>query len=250
MNRLFALSTVFLILIVSGCSKWVTPFRMYKTDKQTEIHSAEEAMKQKEHVITVNDELFIHVFPNSAEVLINPEFIQSMSATQETMSHRVLSDGSVYLPALGSVNLGGKTISEAEDFLRNEYESYVNNPFVLLKVSNKRVFVHKGGKSGSATSIDLENPNTTLIEALSKAGGIMDGKAHRIYLIRNQDENVLFYEIDMSLAENAKFGNIVLQSNDIIYVVPQPLISRKVIEDITPILTLTTTLLLIYNLFR
>jgi len=250
MKRLPFLIIILSMVLISSCSKWVTPFRMYKTDKNTEISSIDDLKTMKEHIINKGDQLLVHVFANKADVFINPEFVQTQSGSQPYISYRVLEDGTVFLPGLGFIHLAGKTITQAELYLKTEYEKFVIDPFVKIEIINKKCFVHKGGKNGSAVVVDLSNPNATLIEALSQSGGIADGKAHKILLIRGENENLKMYEIDLSVAENATLGNIVLQSNDIIYVTPQPFISRRLVEDITPILTLTTTILLIYNLFK
>jgi polysaccharide biosynthesis/export protein len=238
------------MILISGCSKWVTPFRMYKTDKKTELSSIDDIKTIKEHIINKGDQLIVYVFANKADVFINPEFAQTQSGNQPHISYRVLEDGSVFLPGLGFIHLAGKTITQAESFLSAEYEKFVIDPFVKVEITNKKCFVHKGGKNGSAVAVELSNPNATVIEALSQSGGIADGKAHKILLIRGENENLKMYEIDLSVAENAALGNIVLQSNDIIYVTPQTSLSRRLVEDITPILSLTTTILLIYNLFK
>jgi polysaccharide biosynthesis/export protein len=154
------------------------------------------------------------------------------------------------LPAIGAFDIAGKTITEAESELRIRYQFFVNNPFVLLKVLNKQVYVYKGGKAGGASTVLLNNPNATVIEALTSAGGIADGKSDKVFLIRGTGEDVKFYKIDLSDAQNASLGNIVVQSDDVIYIEPQPFVSRRLLEDITPILSLSTTFLLIYNLFK
>jgi len=45
-------------------------------------------------------------------------------------------------------------------------------------------------------------------------------------------------------------GDIVLQANDIIYVEPVNRLPQAILREITPYLTLATTMLLIYGLFR
>jgi polysaccharide biosynthesis/export protein len=84
---------------------------------------------------------------------------------------------------------------------------------------------------------------------LAKAGGIQDGKAHRIKLIRGDLKNPQVYLIDLSTIEGMTKANLTLQANDIIYVEPRDKVPQKVLEAITPYLTLLTTFLLIYGLF-
>lgn len=240
----------FILFFISGCSHWLTPSRMYKIDQKTQFSSTDQILEIKEHIIAVDDELVLNVFANNAETLINPETGQVTTAAAQNITYRVLKDSTVCLPGIGYFKIAGKTITDAGFLLQEEYKIFVNNPFVMLKVVNKRVFVFKGSRSSSASVIDFDSPNATLIEALSKAGGIAEGRADKIYLIRENNNEIRFYKIDLSVAENAQLGNIVIQSNDIIYVAPQLFVSRRLLEEITPLLSIATTLLLIVNLFK
>jgi polysaccharide biosynthesis/export protein len=250
MSRYFFVFSLFVFVLLTGCSTWITPSRMYKPERDAVFSSPEAILKIKEHIITIDDELIVYVYANTARDLINPEFARSSAGAPQHLSYRVRQDGTVNLPGLGVVTLSGKTLSEAEAMLTNEYKSFINNPFVVLKVVNKRVFVHRGAKNSGAAVVDLENPNATLIEAITKSGGIIDGRSCKIYLIRGKHENIKMYELDLSAADNSHLGNIVLQSDDIIYISPQLMISRRLLEEVTPILTLATTALLVLNLFK
>jgi polysaccharide biosynthesis/export protein len=250
MKRYFLFVIIVFAIVLSSCSSWLTPYRMYKVDKSTVISPSEELFLVNEHLISADDELSLSVFANNAELLISPEVQSSNSSAQQALTFRVQKNGTVFLPALGPVNLQGKSISEAEELLRREYRKFVNEPFVALNVVKKTVCVHKGGKNGAASYIELKNCNSTLIDALTAAGGIADGKSNKIFLIRGKEESLKIYHLSMSDAENAKYGNVVLQSNDVIYIVPQPFVSRRLLEDITPVLSLATTVLLIINLLK
>jgi polysaccharide biosynthesis/export protein len=107
-----------------------------------------------------------------------------------------------------------------------------------------------GGQGGSATVLTLLNSNTTLLEAIALAGGITDGKAHRVKLIRGTAQNPQIYLIDLSSIEGYKQGNIILQANDIIYIDSRDRVAQKILESITPYLTLLSTALLIYGIFK
>jgi len=250
MNRSSFAIIVFVFIIASACTRWVTPYRMYKVDKETTLSSVDELMVLKEHVFAADDELMIYVYANDGQDMINPNPDNMTSSGSMDISFRVLKDGTVFFPGIGLFPIAGKTITEAETELRIKYQHFVNDPFIMLKVLNKQVYVYKGGKGGAASTVLFENPNGTLIEALTTAGGIMDGKSNKIFLIRGAGEDVKFYKIDLSGANNASLGNIVVQSDDVIYVEPQPFVSRRLLEDVTPIISLTTTFLLIYNLFK
>ena len=105
------------------------------------------------------------------------------------------------------------------------------------------------GTGGLGRVINIENENTTLIEALALAGGISQtGKARKIKLIRGDTRNPQVMLIDLSTVEGLKQSNLMLQANDIIYVEPAPRVSQEVLAQITPIVGIITSLLLIYNI--
>ena len=98
--------------------------------------------------------------------------------------------------------------------------------------------------------ITLENTNTTLLEALALAGGIEDGKARKIKLIRGDFKNPKVYLIDLSTIEGMTNGDIIIQANDIIYVEPVLHPARTILAELTPIVSLLTSFLLIWSLLN
>ncbi|MFM7767153.1 MAG: polysaccharide biosynthesis/export family protein, partial [Bacteroidota bacterium] len=57
---------------------------------------------------------------------------------------KVDSDGGVRLPLVGSVGVGGLTIDQAEKLIEDKYSKYYVDPFVVVKVINRRVIVFSG----------------------------------------------------------------------------------------------------------
>ncbi len=157
-------------------------------------------------------------------------------------------DGQVKLPIIGKIKISGLTVREAEKLLEQQYATYYNKPFVVLRVVNRRVLVFPGA-GGAGRVISIENENTTVIEALALAGGIaVTGKAKKIKLIRGDTRNPQVMLIDLSTIEGMKQSNLMLQANDIIYVEPVPRISQEILAQITPIVGIITSLLLIYTI--
>lgn len=159
--------------------------------------------------------------------------------------------GYAKLPILGMVKLDSMTLREAELHLEERYSVYYVNPFVLMRVINRRVIVFPGDP-GRAQVIGLNNSNTTVFEAIAQAGGITEnGKANNIKLIRQTDDpgHPKVFRIDLSKIENVEQGNIVVQSNDIIYVEPRRRLASRTLQEVSPILSLFTSALTIYLIF-
>ena len=133
--------------------------------------------------------------------------------------------------------------------IEEKYSLFLNKPFVsTVSVTNKRVFVFKGGKNSSV--VPLSYDNMTIWELIAQTGGVGDAKAHKIKLIRQIDDVFHIFLIDLSKLESVKTGNIVLQANDIIYITPRNKISEEIIFALTPYLSLLSTFVLIYSLIK
>lgn len=235
-------------LVFSSCSSWVSPQRILKVNKDTELTDIEYFLREKEHVISVNDEISLLVLPNNAEILLNPEFSQGAQQTNE-IKLIVLNDGYVNLPGIGKQKIAGLKISEAETFLSNKFKILLNEPYVKITVTNKRVMVYTDINSGGSV-VHLIDNSANLIEALTLSGGIISGKSKEIYLFRKDETGDKITKIDLSESNKIKYSQIVMQSNDIIIVNSRPYVAKRTLEEVGPYLSLVTTLLLIINIFK
>ena len=162
----------------------------------------------------------------------------------------VESDSTVKLPILGRVNLVGMTVPDAEAMLEARYQQYYQEPFVKLSITNRRVVLFKAG-STSGTILSINNEKFTLIEALAQAGGLSDAsKAYRIKILRGDIKNPKVYLYNISTLEDIRSSNLVLQSNDIIFVETRPKYIRRVLSEITPYVSLINTVLLVYMMTK
>jgi len=201
--------------------------------------------------LSVNDVISFKLSTNDGEKLIDPLQNRSLGLSgYSSGSYVVEYDGTIKLPLFGRVKVAGLTLRECEELLEKMYSSYFNKPFVEVKVSNSRVIVFNGGSGGEAQVVPLDEPNMTLFEALAKAGGITNGKSHKIKLIRGDMKSPQVYNIDLSTLKNAQRGNVILQNNDIIYVEPVFAVPQQIVSVLMPYMSLVTTLLTIIILFK
>jgi polysaccharide biosynthesis/export protein len=242
-----------LCLILSSC-KLFLPSRMLKVTSKDQISTFSGVKQPQEYRIAPNDILKINVYYQNGEDFLDMFSmgdLRNMNAATNPntgIEFLVEFDGQIKLPYLGYVKIDSMTMREATLFLEKEYAQFLNNPMVRLEVTNKRVTIFPGGTGGSAKVINLVNNNTTLIEALALAGGINDGKAYKIKLIRGDLKNPTIYQIDLSTIEGLKQADLVLQANDIIYVEPAKVVTQFM-KDFNPYLSLANTVLLVLQLF-
>lgn len=226
---------------------------MLRTASDFKFDNFADSTQINEYRIAPNDEISFKIFTHNGEKMVEL-MSTSGGAGQQTgnagLTYQVEYDGQVKLPIIQRVKISGMTIRDAELFLEQQYTAYLNKPFVQLKVTNNRVIVFPGGEGGSAKVIQLENANTTVFEALAMAGGIADGKANNIKILRGDLKNPKVFKIDLSTLEGVKRANLAVQANDIIYVEPREKYAQRFMSEIAPYISIITTGLLIYGLFK
>jgi polysaccharide export outer membrane protein len=210
-----------------------------------------DSVRPSEYLIATDDRLDMRIFTNDAFKLVDLTSTNSGALNMnQSIYYTVENDGTVKLPLLGKVPVKGLRVREAEKLLEEKYSQYYVTPFVMLRVINLHVLVFPGD-GGTGSVVMLQNENTTLLEALTMAGGVHSrGKAFKIKVIRGNLKNPEIFLIDLSTIEGVKKSNMTVQANDIIYVEPSADYSAKVLVQLTPYIGLLTTVLLILNLFK
>ncbi len=241
-----------LALLISGCT--VNRDIMFKTpvghEFQQFMDTASGAL-----IIQPNDILQFRLFANDGFKMI--DLVTEGGAREANFLNRniftytIEGDGMVKLPLLGRVQVSQKTIRQAEVFLEEKYAVYYNKPFVQLQVVNRRVVVFPGG-GGDARVVTLENNNTTLLEVLARAGGLAKrGDARRVKLFRlKPDGTRSVHQFDLSSVEGLQYADLVMQGDDVLYVQPNPELAREIIQDLQPVITLLTSIILVIGIVR
>jgi len=249
------LLVLLLLATLSSCN--INSSVMFRTSKDF-TYSSDFPGAPTEYRISPNDILSMNMFTNDgAKYLdisagVKSSLIQEEKAYVTEMSSKTLYNvelsGNVRFPGIGLVNLKGLTITEAEKLLEDKYSKYYINPFVLIKVTNKRVLVFPGS-GGSGQVINFQNDNITLLEAIAMAGGIQStGKSKIVKLIRNENNSTKVFKIDLSGIGGAAAGNIILQANDVIYVEPAPQLIKTIFAEIAPVVATITSVILLYEI--
>lgn len=220
----------------------MNPSSMFKTDSDYQFNSFES--EKTEYIIRPYDKLSVNIYTNNGMQLI--DLTNQSSAKQDYNTYTVNKDGVVKLPTVGMVKVLGLTIQNTEKLLEEKYSQYYKQPFVMVKVTNRRVVVFTAG-STKGTVLNIENEKFTLIEALAKAGGLDDfSKAYRIKLLRGNLKQPKVYMCNISNIEDMQKANLVLQANDIIYVERRGRYVKRTLNEIMPIVTLFNTAVLIW----
>ena len=237
------------LILLQSCG--INSNLMFKQDKEerSEVNSSKIPLQPMlESKISPNDKIsFILSANNGEEIIEGLTGISSENAASfGDLTYVVQSDGTIDLPILGKVAVVGLTITECQDTLKHYFKSSYNDPFVQVKIENQRVIVFPGDGS-SASVIQLENPNTTLMEVIAASGGIpARGKANTIKIIRKVNGKREIYIVDLSTIDGLKYSDMIIQSNDYIYIEPAAELAKEIVRDLAPILSLLSSAIFIF----
>ncbi len=168
---------------------------------------------------------------------------------QFLQDYLVRRDGTAELPVIGIMKVQGYTTIELEDTLTELLSKNYINPFVQIRLSNQRIIIFPG--RGQAQVVNLTNVNTTLLEVIALAGGLSeDARANSIKLIRKNKNKREIYKIDLSTIQGLKQAEMIVQSNDYIYVDVKPRLASSVLTEVSPWLAILTSTLLVFNFIQ
>ena len=179
---------------------------------------------------------------------IQSQSINRMRAQNNQITYLVRQDGRANLPLLGNIDVSGKTILVLENEIKILLSENYIAPFVQIRVTNQRVIIFPG--KGDAQVVGLSNANTSLLEVIALAGGIRDeARSNSIKLMRKISPTKReIYKIDLSTIQGLKDAQMIVQSNDYIYIDFKPRYASTILQEIGPWLSLITTGLLTYSI--
>lgn len=134
----------------------------------------------------------------------------------------VHSDGSIFYPYVGKVEVINKTVTEVRELLRSQLSRYIESPQIDVSIAgfrSQRVFVNGDVKLPSV--LPITNVPMTLLDALNNTGGIGADANWRSVVLTSQRNNSSVEEtLDLyALYEKGDMSqNRLLTHNDIIHV--------------------------------
>ena len=247
--------SVFSLFLFTACST-LNSSEMFRIAKKTNfIYDTIPNGPLDEHKISFGDRFSFSFSTNNGEKIIfgasgisNPSSLTASNTPIQQQDYLVQQDGTAELPLIGTLKVAGMSTRALEDQLENLLEKDYLEPFVQIKITNQRVLIFPG--KNSAQVITLQNTNTSLIEVIALSNGIReDGRANSIKLMRKKDNKRLIYKIDLSTIEGMKYGEMLVQSNDYIYIDSKPRVMKEILKEIGPWLSLFSSSLAIFAIF-
>lgn len=138
---------------------------------------------------------------------------------QRMQSYLIDAKGNIEFPVLGTINLAGKTRTEAILVLKNLLSPYIKKPIVNFRILNFKISVQ--GEVNRPGTFTINSERITLLDAISLAGDLsIYGKRQNILVIREENGKLTTNYIDIT---NSGFINspfYFLKQNDVVYVEP------------------------------
>lgn len=247
MKKLLKVALFVLVLTSFSSCKLFFPNMMFR---QKDYQFFELAQKKvDEYVMEPGDQLTIKLYARDGFRLIDiveatdqaPSSNNNLAGNPANRQTFLIDhEGFIKLPIIGEYFVKGYTETQLENILEEKYASLYVDPYVIVKVVNRRVFVFKGSES---SVIALNEAPTTILEVIAQSGGIPDDyKAYKIKIIRGDLKNPEVILIDLSTLEGLRKSNLIVQSNDVIYIEKRMNAASAMLRDLSPYLGFLTTI--------
>lgn len=194
-------------------------------------YSAHEITQRYTPTIQANDLLSIVVGSLSTEaneVFNTPNEFTTASTNYSTtgggarvqpLGYLVDSDGSIEIPLIGKIKIGGLRTTDAADTIRIRLQNYLKEPSVIVRNLNFKVSVL--GEVARPSVYVIPDEKISLPEVLSLAGDLtIYGRRENVMVIREENGKREYARIDLTSRELFNSPYYYLHKNDVIYVEP------------------------------
>ncbi len=157
----------------------------------------------------------------SVSVYLHPELsAPSLGAQTGIGGVMVTSDGTVGLPLVGNINVGGLTITQAQQRIQDAYTTYINTPNVTVQlVAPQSLRYYLLGEFGSP-GVKYPGHALDLLDALSLGGSVNLSNADLYQAYVAKGTRKLPVDLHALLVDGDLRQNIVLDSGDTIVIPP------------------------------
>lgn len=157
----------------------------------------------------------------SVSVYLHPELsAPSLGAQSGLGGVMVTSDGTVGLPLVGNIKVGGLTITQAQQRIQSVYATYINNPNVTVQLVAPQSLRYYLLGEFSSPGVKYPGHALDLLDALSLGGSVNLANAdlYQAYVAKGTQK--LPVDLHALLVNGDLSQNIVLDSGDTIVIPP------------------------------
>jgi polysaccharide export outer membrane protein len=201
--------------------------------------------------IQPGDIISFELYTNEAAIMleVTTGATSSGDVKKTNIQYVVDTEGMVEFPIIGNQKIAGLTLAEAQRNIEALFDFQFNNPYVQLRVLNRRVLVF-GNPLGAGKVLTLGSETISVIEAIANAGGIgSDALADDVRLIRFQNGVRTVFNLDLSTIEGTKYAMMSVESGDIIYVQRRKNFAQQFASDLRVYTILLSSFAVFFTLY-
>lgn len=168
-----------------------------------------------DYKIQVNDEIIYRLITTDETIskLISP---QNSSSSQNQISYRVYTDGTIDIPFISSIHVEGLTLTEAALAIEKKFKEILPDAVVKLSLANKTFTIF--GDAGSGI-YPIYKDRLTIFQALAMSGDFNEASDRKhVRIIRNSEKGTQILEFDIRPKSIIDSKYYYIYPNDIIYV--------------------------------
>lgn len=248
--RCFLLAT--LVVLMASCGGEKGSF-YYLTDRDSTGRDTLTA-KLINPVIQKNDLIGVYVYSASTLTEVNIDALYNLPE-KGGEGYLVDPNGNISIPRIGSIKAEGLTKNELAELVKQKVTATgeLADPNVIVRFLNYRITVL--GEVSRPGTYPIPAERVTILEALGLAGDVtVYGKKNDVMVLREKDGVIEYGKVDLSTKEVFSSPYFLLAQNDVV-IVNAVKNKNRVDEQVTMQrvslgLSVVTSLLLIYNIFK
>ena len=174
--------------------------------------------------IQIRDILAINVSAIDGEAampfnLYETPLVGNSANNPKPLNYMVDVDGNIHFPVIGKLKIGGLTTKQLNEKLTLILGDYIKNPIINIQLTNFKITVL--GQVKSPGTYAVPNERISILDAIGLAGDLeIHGKRKTVMLIREQNGQRMFVNIDLTNKQLFSSPYFYLSQNDVIYVEP------------------------------
>ncbi|RLD70111.1 MAG: hypothetical protein DRI98_08810 [Bacteroidetes bacterium] len=218
-------SWLLILLVIISFNSCVTNEEVTYLQEYELSNYSDEYVPPESYIIQPNDNLYIRIAtpdPSLSAIfnIVEPGgMMRADEASAHLLSYPVDQAGTVNLPYLGLVEVGGMTLSEAKIVIGEILADYVADATLTIKLVNNYVSVL--GEVTVPGLYPIYKERLNIFQALAMAGDLDDfGDRYMVSVIRQTPEGSIVKEFDITDKKIIDTEFYYIMPNDVIYVKP------------------------------
>ena len=211
-NKKNILVLVLLLFTLSSCYNYQKLRLLQENDRTLPVY---DKSGYKDYKIQVNDEITYRLITSDQTI---SKIIGSTggSSSQNQISYRVYTDGTIDLPFISHIHVAGLTLDEATTVIENRFKMLMSDAVIKLNLANKTFTIF--GDAGSGI-FPIYKEKLTIFQALSMSGDFSETSDRKhVRIIRESEKGTEVMDFDIRPKSLIDSKYYYIYPNDIIYV--------------------------------